>query len=249
MTVESLAALLPVPNILDAERILCIQPHPDDIDIACGGTIARLADAGKEITYLTVTDGSAGAFQRTDEATLAKVRVQEQMTAGGILGVRAYRWLEYRDADVLVEKQLETDFIAAIREIRPDTIITVDPWLPYEAHPAHRTVGLSAAAAALFSGMPNIGGDEAEPHGVSTIAFGFTARPNQLIDVSGVWNRKEQAIRAHASQFPEPVWGFYGQYFAKRSQLYGAQAGCNHAEALKVFTPMHLHCNVDAEVL
>lgn len=249
MSVESLSSLLPTPNLLDAERILCIQPHADDIDIACGGTIARLAAAGKHITYLTVTDGGAGAAQRIDEATLAKIRVQEQLQAGQLLGVKEYLWLGYRDADYLAPEDLQRDLITAIRKVRPDTVITLDPWLLYEAHPAHRNVGLCAAAAVLFSGMGNIGDEATEPHGVSTIAFGFTSRPNQFVDVSSVWGRKVQAIRAHASQFPEAVWGFYGTYFAKRAELYGEQAGCAKAEALKVFTPMHLHCNVDAEVL
>ncbi|MCL6454339.1 MAG: PIG-L family deacetylase [Alicyclobacillus sp.] len=249
MGIESLASLMPVPDLLQARRVLCIQPHPDDIDVACGGTVARLADAGAEVIYLTVTDGGAGTVEPRDESELAAIRQQEQRQAGHILGVRDYRWLEYRDADYLPPQDLQLDLIAAIREVQPDTVITLDPWLPYEAHPAHRNVGLCAAAAVLFSGMGNIGGRTAAPHGVSTVAFAFTARSNQLVDVTQVWERKEQAIRAHASQFPEATWGFYGTYFRQRAALYGEQAGCALAEALKVFTPMHLHCNVDAEWL
>ena len=51
MTIET---ILPIPNIFEAKRILCIQPHYDDNDIAAGGTLAALHDAGAELVYLTV---------------------------------------------------------------------------------------------------------------------------------------------------------------------------------------------------
>ena len=66
----SLSHLAPIPNLLNAKRVLCIQPHPDDVDIACGGTLAVLADRGAHITYLTVTDGGAGSSVRRDENQL-----------------------------------------------------------------------------------------------------------------------------------------------------------------------------------
>ncbi|MEM2749657.1 MAG: PIG-L family deacetylase, partial [Candidatus Bathyarchaeia archaeon] len=45
-----------------AQRVLCIQPHPDDTDLAAGGLIARLVEGGCDITYVTMTDGSIGTF-------------------------------------------------------------------------------------------------------------------------------------------------------------------------------------------
>ena len=145
----SLSHLAPIPNLLNAKRVLYMQPHPDDVDIACGGTLAVLADRGAHITYLTVTDGGAGSSVRRDENQLANVRRLEQIAAGRYIGVQDYIWLNYRDAEYLPGQQLQHDFIRAIRQVRPDTVVTIDGWLPYEAHPAHRNVGLSAAAATL----------------------------------------------------------------------------------------------------
>jgi LmbE family N-acetylglucosaminyl deacetylase len=243
----NLLDLAPIPKLLDAKRILCIQPHPDDMDIACGGTLAVLAEQGAHITYLTVTDGGAGSNERRDEAELANTRRQEQMNAGALLGVQDYIWLDYRDAGYLPGEQLERDFIRAIRQVRPDTVITVDGWLPYEAHPAHRAVGQCAAAAVLFCGMGNIDWeDNLPPHRVERIAFAFTGKPNTYVDVTAKWDVKLQAIRAHQSQFPDSVWPFYNAYLDAKARQYGAHLGVEKAEALKVLAPIHLHCNVDA---
>ena len=49
-----------IPDIFSAKRVLAIQPHYDDNDISAGGTLARLAESGAELIYLTVTDDLAG---------------------------------------------------------------------------------------------------------------------------------------------------------------------------------------------
>jgi LmbE family N-acetylglucosaminyl deacetylase len=248
----SLFDLYPVPDLWQSRRILCVQPHPDDMDVACGGTLARLADTGAEIVLLTVTDGGAGTMVRRDPAELAAVRRQEQEAAGRIIGVREYRWLDYPDAELLPEAKLQHDLIQVLREVRPDTVFTVDPWLPYEAHPAHRSVGLCTAAAVLFGNMPNIGpppSTGAPLHSPARIVFAFTARPNTFVDVTAVWERRLQAVRAHASQFPEQVWPFYEAYLTQKARDLGPRAGAEFAEALKVLAPIHLHCNVDAEFM
>jgi LmbE family N-acetylglucosaminyl deacetylase len=49
-------SVIPTPDIFQAKKILCVQPHYDDNDIGAGGTLAKLHEAGAEIIYLTVTD-------------------------------------------------------------------------------------------------------------------------------------------------------------------------------------------------
>lgn len=55
-----------------------------------------------------------------------------------------------------------------------------------------------------------------------------------------------QAIRAHASQFPDASWPFYEGYFRAKAAQYGKGIGAERAEAFKVLTPTHLHMNPDA---
>ncbi|WDL98226.1 PIG-L deacetylase family protein [Alicyclobacillus sp. ALC3] len=241
--------LMPIPQLLDAKRVLCVQPHPDDMDISCGGTLARLADQGAEITYLTVTDGGAGSPVRTSETELAALRRKEQAAAGALIGVQNYEWLAFPDRALLDPAQVQDAVIRAIRVHRPDTLVTVDPWLLYESHPAHRTVGQSVAAAALFSGMPNISPEQTDAgllaHTVERVVFTFTAKPNTQVDVTTTWERKMQAIAAHKSQFPDSTWSMYQYYFQTQAEAAGTTAGYALAENLRVLSPLHLHCNTD----
>ncbi len=240
-----------LPNIHDSNIILCIQPHPDDMDVSFGATIAKLASAGKTIIYLTVTDGSAGTFAPSDKKALAIKRRNEQQTAGEWLGVSQYLWLDYDDAKYIPEENLQNDILQAIRTYKPDTVLTVDPWLPYESHPAHRTTGFAAAAATLFSNFGNIGliSNDSELHQVQAIGFTFTAKPNTYVDVSTTWDLKFKAIRSHQSQFPSDGWSFYETYFNAKGAEYGQILHCEKAEAVKMLAPIHLHCNVDIDRL
>ena len=82
------------PDIRKARRILAIQPHYDDNDIAAGGTLAALSAAGAELIYLTVTDDLVGVVDQlqSDEAMTTALR-DDQFRAGEIVGVKEQYWL------------------------------------------------------------------------------------------------------------------------------------------------------------
>jgi len=140
-----------------AKKILCIQPHADDADFGAGGTIAKLTRKGCEVVYVTLTDDRVGTFkQDLWPEKLAIIRVKEQERAAEILGVKRLIWLNYRDSELYPSLELRGKLIRLIREIRPDVVMTNDPWLLYEAHPDHRYTGLMAAEAVLFSPFPHV---------------------------------------------------------------------------------------------
>ena len=235
-----------------AKKILCIQPHADDADFGAGGTIAKLTRKGCEVVYVILTDDRVGTFkQDLWPERLAIIRVKEQERAAEILGVKRLIWLNYRDSELYPSLELRGKLIRLIREIRPDVVMTNDPWLPYEAHPDHRYTGLMAAEAVLFSPFPHVNPEHIreglKPFYVPHICFFFTHRPNTYIDISETIDLKIKAILAHKTQIED------AERVSSLLRAYGKEVGKNigvdYAEAFKILTPRHLHVNPFTENL
>jgi LmbE family N-acetylglucosaminyl deacetylase len=245
--------LIPIPELARAERVLCVQPHYDDNDIAAGGTIAALSRSGAEVFYLTVTDDLVGVTDPdlTDAQATAQLRA-EQHEAGEHIGVREQTWLEYPDAGEYDYFDVRRDVIREIRRTVPDWVLTVDPWMPYEAHGDHTRVGRAVAEAVLLHRFPRIKTDPAidaawEPHMVRGVGFYFTAAPNTFFDIDATRESKHAALDAYRAQFtPEGLAVLHAGIGAKEREWAQGQ-GCEHAEALKLLHPGHLHCNPDAD--
>ncbi|MGE5591370.1 MAG: PIG-L deacetylase family protein [Bacillota bacterium] len=242
-----LSDILPVPNLLEARNVLCFQPHPDDLDIAAGGTLFRLTDAGARVTLVTMTDGSKGTSDPNQEPrTLAESRRAEQTAATQATGVQNLVWLPYVDGELPETDAVRDQIISLIRRIRPDLVLTIDPDIPYEAHPDHLRTGRMVLAAALFAPLPRFAFGS-EPHEVPAVALAQTHRPNTYVDVTAVFDRKLSAVAAHRSQFPPEQLQRFSAYLHVRCADYGKKIGAQYAEAFKVLTPTHLHYNPDAE--
>ena len=254
-------AFLPIPDIRSCHRILCVQPHPDDNEVGAGGTIAKLAKSGCEVSFLTATDGSVGsADPEVKPRELAARRALEIEKAAAVLGVKRCLSLGLADGSFPSDELLCRRIVGFIRELRPDLVLTCDPFLPYEAHPDHRGVGMAALEACIFGGFPNFlaegsaVGDKAGPWSVPTVALYATASPNVYFDVSDTWEVKFEALAAHESQFPpqalaqlKPYFELKGfQYACRSGHPLGALLGKRRAEALKVMPSVCIHGFVDA---
>jgi len=230
---------------------MCIQPHPDDADVGIGGTVAKLAKRGSEVTYVTMTDDRASISDPslTTEA-IVKVRRGEQEAAAEVLGVRELVWLDYPDSGLSPNLEARGRLVELIRRKRPEAIFTVDPWLTYEAHPDHRNAGLLASEALMFSGLYNVNPEQLHgglrPHQPEYVAYFVTQRPNTYVDISETFRDKLEAIGRHRTQF-EGKWAFFESYVRHQAERYGKEIGTRYAEAFKVMTPLLLHYNVDAE--
>lgn len=249
--------VLKPPSLMSSKRVLCVQPHPDDMECSAGGTIALLAARGATVVYVTVTDGAWGAFEPVDPAELAETRRREQVEACQVLGVEEIAWLDFPDGQVPPGSGhvLCRHLVSLIRSYRPDCVMTVDPWTPYEAHPDHYNTGLAVAAAVLFSGLAAAHREEGlEPHSPEMVAFAVTTRPNTWVAVDEVWERRTRALEAHRSQFSTPagevqktLLRLQAEELARRGRAAGKlQEGVTLAEAFKVLSPLHLHCNWEA---
>ncbi|WP_258190512.1 PIG-L deacetylase family protein [Candidatus Hakubella thermalkaliphila] len=222
-----------------------MQLHPDDIEIFAGGFVALMRERGKEVIYVTVTDGGMGTFDpELSPGELVVIRRREAQEAASVLGADKHIFLGYPDTDVLSHRELREKFIKLLREEKPDGILLPDPWLPYEAHLGHVIVGLAGAEAVLFSPMP-LFEPKGVPRRVSFVAFYATHRPNIFIDITSKWEKKLEAIKRHKSQFPPEVFSPFFRYLEMKAKEWGEGKGFEKAEAFKVLTPYHLHGNVD----
>lgn len=186
--------ILQIPEIEECKSILCIQPHPDDNEVGAGGTIAKLARLGCKVTYLTVTDGGIGTTNpEISREDVAAVRLKEVEEATSILGVSSLLYLNYKDASYMDEKELCQKIVTVIRDVQPEFVMTVDPFLPYEVHPDHRRVGMAAAEACIFSQFPYFYSSLdntpcKNPWTIKCAAFYTTAYPNTFINVDDTWD-------------------------------------------------------------
>lgn len=247
MTIDT---VLPIPDLFQARRVLCIQPHYDDNDIAAAGTLALLRRAGAELFYATVTDDLMGVVEGVpaDEAAAALKRDQER--AAEIIGVREQFWLGYPDAGQYDYFALRRDLLGVIRRVRPDFIFTVDPWLTYEAHRDHIQTGLAAAEATIFAGLTRIASSDPaadaawDGHDIQGIAFYFTREPNVRVDIGSVWAEKVAALRCYETQFDPPDMDRLVMALEAKSRQTAAGQGFEYGEPLKVLNTSALHCGI-----
>jgi len=245
--------LVPIPDLALARRLLCVQPHYDDNDLGAGGSIARLAIEGAEVVYVTVADDLLGVLDESlsDEEALRRI-VAEQQAAGVLVGVRHQVRLDLPDAGAWDEIDLRRRLIREIRRFRPDFVLTVDPWLPTEAHADHVRAGRAALEAVLLHGLPRVKSDpavDADFRGecVKGVGLYFTARPNTFFDIGSGAEAKHRAIDRYTSQLAPRTLRVLHAGLEAKERAWGARAGCERAEGLRVLHPAHLHCNPDAE--
>ena len=245
MTLES---ILPTPDLFSAKRILCVQPHYDDNDIAAGGILTQLAKNGAELFYLTATDDLMGVVdQALSDETASQALKRDQFAAGKIVGVQEQYWLGYPDAGEYNYFDLRRDILKYIRLLKPDFVFTPDAWLTYEGHHDHIQTGLATAEAVMFADLTKIPSSDPaidsayEKHSILGVALYFTREPNYIADITSTWEEKIGAMRCYEAQF-SPA-GMEQLVFAldRKSQQAARGQSFARGEPLKVLHPSALH--------
>jgi LmbE family N-acetylglucosaminyl deacetylase len=248
MTLET---ILPMPDIFSAKRVLCIQPHYDDNDIAAAGILTQLARNGAELFYLTATDDLMGVVDTSlSNEDAAKALKRDQLSAAKIVGVKEQYWCGYPDAGEYNYFDLRRDFLKHIRMIKPDFVFAPDPWLTYEGHRDHIQTGLAAAEAVMFAGLTKIASSDPkvdsayEPHDINGIAFYFTREPNYIADITSTWQDKINVLRCYEAQFDPKGLDELIAAFDAKSQQAAAGRSFSRGEPLKVLNSSALHVGI-----
>jgi LmbE family N-acetylglucosaminyl deacetylase len=194
------------------ERVLVVVAHPDDADFGAAGTIATWTEAGLEVSLCCITDGDAGGFDPdVPRSEIAGIRQAEQRAAAKAVGVEDVVFLGYPDGRLEVTIDLRRDLSRIIRQKRPHRILLQSPernWERiYASHPDHLAAG-EAAMCAVYPDARNPfthlelaeEGLEAWTVGETWVMSSAGAAANRYIDVTDVFPRKLEALRAHVSQ-------------------------------------------------
>lgn len=236
---------IPDDRLPNPERVLVVAAHPDDIEFGAAGTIARWTDAGARVRYLLVTRGDKGSDDpETDVAALAQLREREQRAAAVELGVEQVDFLDEPDGQVTASLELRERITRAIREFRPEIVVTHDPTVlfvnnEWVNHPDHRAVGQATVDAVFPTARDPLNFPEhhAARLGAWKVAELFlwsTNEANQLVDIGTTMDRKIAALERHVSQFR--AFDDIARWVRRRSEELGDRAGYRAAEGFRRVT-------------
>jgi len=208
----------------ERRRAMVIAAHPDDADFGAAGTACLLAQAGWEVCYLVVTDGSKGTDDPAfDPPTLVATRVEEQWAAARILGVSEVRFLDFTDGELVYSRELLGRITREIRDYQPYAVYTHDPepviiQNSFVNHSDHRITGLATVDAVYPTARDRLNFPEhlaegLETHKVRELYLWGVNEPNFSVDITGVIDTKIEALLAHTSQFPDPGFAEQARQF------------------------------------
>ncbi len=199
-----------MPDDAEVARILVVAAHPDDVDFGLAGTVATWTDAGIEVVYCIVTNGEAGGSDPSvSRADMVVLRRAEQTAAAKCVGVTDVRFLGYPDGRLEPSIGLRRDIARVIRQVKPDRVACPSPERNYAripaSHPDHRAAG-SAALDAVYPdarnpfAFPELAAEGLEAWIVPEVWISGSPQPTHFVDVTGTFDRKIAALRAHESQ-------------------------------------------------
>lgn len=182
-------------------RVLAVGAHPDDLEILCGGTLARYVREGHEVVMCHATRGDRGSFEHSSEE-ISRIRAGEAREAATIAGAE-HASLELSDGEVNAadpgQRRLVIDLI---RDARPDVIITHSEG-DYMAD--HNEISRLVFDASFLSSLPLL--ESAKPYHpvvcplyfMETVGgIGFT--PTEFVDVTETFDTKVRMLEAHGTQ-------------------------------------------------
>jgi LmbE family N-acetylglucosaminyl deacetylase len=219
-----------------AKRALVIGAHPDDNEFGAGGTIAKLAAQGWEISFIIATNGNKGSHDPgMSSYHLSDTREQEQRAAAAALGVQRVIFLRNNDGELEPTPALRSEIALYIRHFKPHYVFTHDPWKHYMLHPDHRAVGFAviegivSARDHLF--MPGLGQIGITVWRPEALFLWMAEQPDHYEDVTGFVEQKLAALHEHHTQLDENT-GWEERVRARMAEL-GAEHGFEAAEAFR----------------
>jgi len=182
--------------------ILAFGAHPDDVELGCGGTLAKEIAAGKRVGIIDLTRGELGTRGS------AELRTKEASNAKEILGVHIRENLGFADGFFLNDVTHQLEVIKMIRKYQPEIVLcnAID-----DRHIDHPKGSKLVSEACFLSGLlkietalNGISQEKWRPKQVYHYIQWKTIEPDFVVDVTGFMDKKVASVMAYGSQFYDP---------------------------------------------
>jgi bacillithiol biosynthesis deacetylase BshB1 len=220
--------------------LLVFGPHPDDLELGLGGTIARHTAAGKVVGLCDLTAGELGSNGTPD------VRRREAEDAARVLGAAWRENLGWPDGGILPTAEHIRSVVDLVRRHRPRAVA-----VPYweDRHPDHGAASRVLDLAIFRSGLRryDTGAEAWRPEWICYYFINNAAPASFVIDVSAHYAAKREALACHRSQFAPSgdsavatrlTAATFTQLIESRDAQFGAQIGVAFAEGVVVREPI-----------
>ena len=206
-------------------RIMAIGAHLDDIEIACGGTLAKAIAAGHQVKVLVMSKSGytnkEGSVQRSDD-----VAVVEGVQALRTLGINDIEILDFPTKDIPFRSDVVNAIDVSMAEYNPDIVFTHHP---FDTHQAHEGVSKATIAAArrkntVFFYEP------ITPSGRSYVAF----KPTLYVDIEETLDKKIESLKCHRSEYNKFGAEDWIEGVRCRCGFRGYEIGKKFAEAFEI---------------
>jgi bacillithiol biosynthesis deacetylase BshB1 len=223
---------------MDLVDLLVFGPHPDDIEIGLGATVAKHAAGGTRVGLCDLTAGEMGSNGTVEE------RLAEAEAARAVLGATWRVNLKWPDRGIGSSDAHVRAAATLIRDVRPRAVA-----LPYwsDRHPDHVAASRVLTDAVFNSGLRryDAGGEAWKPDWICYYFINDSVTPSFVIDVSEHYEVKRKALECHASQFGAASGvrtrlnsPLFRQLVESRDAQFGALAGVQFAEGIVVRDPI-----------
>lgn len=236
--------------------VLAIGAHPDDVELGCAGTVAKLVKLGYKVGILDLTEGELGTRGSRD------IRAKEAETASKILGLSARENLHLPDGNVELNKENQFKLIRIIRKYKPKILLSPH-W--HDRHPDHSHAHHLSQHAWFYSGLVNLkttldGVNQKpwRPFHYFNYMMKYEFIPSFIVDISDVYDVRQKAVRAYKSQFynpeskdPETLLSkkSFLEFIDTRAKFYGQMIGVKYGDPLFSVKPFGVNDLFDLKIM
>jgi len=206
-------------------KIFVVGAHLDDVELACGGTIAKAIENGHKVKVLIMSKSGytnkEGKVQRSDE-----IAVQEGIKALNALGVKDIEILDFPTKDIPFCSDVVNAIDVSMAKYNPDIIFTHHP---FDTHQAHEGVSKATIAAARRKNTVYFF-EPIAPSGRSYVAF----KPQMYVSIDDTIEKKIKSLKCHKSEYNKFGGEDWINGVKSRCGFRGYEIGKKYAEAFEV---------------